>query len=296
MVNIFKKYVCDFCGYRYSSFWHKSCPCCDNIDFSNILYCRIDNTEMTCHTEEHLHWKKYYYDGSFHSLAEPYEVTIQDGLEYTFTIVYSNDRPAENRTYHESSVFCKRLLEKVENNPITDSLNEVVEAISNIGNIRELTSKEMKELLGPCAKVATEKAEICHYSKQELIGYLSNYYSEEEIAETFLGVDINFKKAAVIRAQEYIKSFGGSYKNLLNYLWNCSKFTLEEATFGADNCGVDWKEEAIREAKKYIESNGEYSYEKMIFQLTWFEFTQEEAEYAAQQLKLPHDAQPEKWI
>lgn len=295
-MNIFKKDTCIFCGHKYSSFWHKNCPHCDDIDFANILYCRIDNTEMTYHIEERLHWKKYYYDGSFHSLAEPYEVTIQDGLNYTFTIVYSNNKSAENRTYHETSVFCKRLLEKVENNSITDSLNEVAEALSNMGNIRELTAEEMKEHLGSCSKVAKEKAEIRHYSKQELIEYLNQYYNEEEITEALLEVTIDFNNAAVIRAKEYIKSFGGSYKNLLDYLKNCLKFTLDEATFGADNCGIDWKQEAIRAAQKYIERNGEYSYEKMISQLTWFDFTQEEAEYAAKQLKLPHDTQPEKWI
>jgi hypothetical protein len=251
---------------------------------------------MTYHTEERLRWKKYYYDGSFHSLAEPYEVTIPDGLKYTFTIVYSNDKPAENRTYHETNILCKRLLEKAENNPITDNLNEVIEAISNIGNIHELTAEEAKTLLGPCAKIATEKAEICHYSKQELIEYSNQYYNDEEIKVAFSEVDINFKNAALIRAQEYIKSFGGSYKNLLDYLKNCLKFTLDEATYGADNCGIDWKQEAIRAAKKYIENNGEYSYEKMIFQLTLFDFTQEEAEYAAKQLNLPHDTNPEKWI
>ena len=71
---------------------------------------------------------------------------------------------------------------------------------------------------------------------------------------------------------------------------------MDEATYGADNCGIDWKQEAIRAAKKYIENNGEYSYEKMIFQLTWFDFTQVESEYAAEQLNLTPDTHPEKWI
>ena len=288
-MSIFKKDVCAFCGHKYSSFWHEKCPHCDNIDFANILYCRIDNTEMTYHKEERLYWTRYYYDGSFHSLAEPYEVTIEDGLNYTFTIVYDNDRPPETRVYHETSIFCKRLLKKVENNPIQDSFNNVIEALSNFGNFRELTPEEMKAYLGPCAKVAKEKAEIRHYSKQELIEYLSQYYSEEEITEALLEVNINFKNAAVIRAKEYIEAFGGSYKSCLNCLKNFYKFTLEEATFGADNCGVDWKQEALRDAKKFIESNGEYSYEKMIFQLTWFDYTQEEAEYAVKELNLPHE-------
>jgi len=241
--------MCFFADTNILHFGTKKCPHCDDIDFANILYCRIDNTEMTYHTEERLHWKKYYYDGSFHSLAEPHEVTIQDGLNYTFTIVYSNNKPTETRIYHETSVFCKRLLEKAENNPITNSLNEVAEALSNLGNSRELTKEEMKKLLGSCAKVAKEKAEIRHYSKQELTEYLSQYYNEDEITEALLAVTIDFKNAAVISAKDYIKAFGGSYKNLLDYLKNCSKFTLEEATFGADNCGVDWKQEAIRAAK-----------------------------------------------
>ena len=293
-MSVFKRQLCDFCGKKYSRFFNNGCPRCDNIDFGNILYCRIDSAEMTYRTEERYHWKKYYYDGSFHSLAEPYEITLENGINYTFTIVYNNDMPAEQRTYHESSFFCRRLLEKVNKNPVTESFDNVAEAISNIGNFQELTTEEIKKYRGACAEWAANKENSLHYSKQELVEDLSAYYSEEEINDALFQLNIDFKQEAVIRAKEYIESFGGSYKNMIQRL-ESDKFTPEEVVFGADNCGVNWNEEAIRAAKKYIESNGEYSFEKMVFQLTWFDFTQEEAEYAAKALNLFPDENPKRW-
>lgn len=293
-MSVLGKHICTICGKRYFRFFHKRCPHCDDIDFANILYCKIEHSEMTYRTEERYHWEKYYYDGSFHSLAEPYEVTLENGINYTFIIVYDNDRPVEQRTYHESNPFCKQLLAKVNNNPITESFDETIEAISNIGNFKELTPEEIKKYRGSCAQRIKDKVECLHYSKQEIFECLRDYYTEQEINDAFLEVEIDFKKEAVIRAKEYVESFGGSYKNVKQYL-ESDKFTPEEVVFGAENCGADWKEEAIRAAKKYIEHNGEYSFEKMVFQLTWFDFTQEEAEHAAKHLELLPDEQPERW-
>jgi hypothetical protein len=125
--------TCPFCSCKYISFIQMRCPDCDGIDFKNILFVRVNGSRMTYRKEERYYWRKYYYDGAFHSLAEPYEVTLKNGLNYSFTIVYNDDKPTENRSYHESSPFCEMLLEKAESNPIIESLNEVADALSNLG-------------------------------------------------------------------------------------------------------------------------------------------------------------------
>lgn len=293
-VSVFGKTPCGICGFKYRKFFKENCPQCDGIDFVNILFCRIEKIEQTYRTEIEYERNYYYEDGEWKYHDHPVEYEVKDGLIYSFLIVYDGPDNAEYRTYHESSLFCQKLLAKVENNLLTNSIDEVIEAVSDIGTIKELTLEEIKKYHGSCAQRIKDKVECLHYSKKEIIECLCDYYTEQEINDAFLEVDVDFKREAAIRAKEYVKSFGGSYKKVKQYL-ESDEFTPEEVTFGVENCGADWKEEAIRAAKKYIEHNGKYSFEKMVFQLTWFDFTQEEAEHAAKHLELLPDEQPERW-
>ena len=294
-MSVFKRHVCAFCGKKYFRLSNNRCPRCDDIDFDNILYCTIENAEQTYRKVTEYHWERYYYDDSFHNLYVPEEYLVKDGIRYTFLIVYDNDlKSAEHRTYHQSISFCRRLLEKAHNNPITQSIDDVADALSNLGSFRELTDEEIKKYRGPCDKWAREKENHYHCSKQELFEKLRDHYTEVEINDAFSRLNIDFKQEALLNVKEHVRTFGGSRQNAKDCLIS-QKFTPEEVDFAIDNCEIDWRKEAVRSANKYIEHNGEYSFEKMVFQLTWFDFTQEEAEYAAKTLNLPLDKEPKKW-
>ena len=86
-------------------------------------------------------------------------------------------------------------------------------------------------------------------------------------------------KNALKSAKSYISysafSRGGLIKQLL-----FEKYTEEEATYGADNCGANWNDEALECAKSYINYSS-FSYAGLIKQLEFEEFTTEEATYGA---------------
>ena len=85
--------------------------------------------------------------------------------------------------------------------------------------------------------------------------------------------------SAVIVAKGYIDTSDFSRESLISQL-EFSKFTNEEATYGADNCGADWNQEALDSAKNHI-AHGDYSYEGLIKLLEYGKFTNEQAQYGA---------------
>lgn len=85
---------------------------------------------------------------------------------------------------------------------------------------------------------------------------------------------------ALKSAKQYLDFMPFSYQGLIDQL-QYEKFTLEESTYAADNCGADWNEQAAKCAQNYIE-NMSFSRESLIEQLIYEGFTQEQAEYGAQ--------------
>lgn len=85
---------------------------------------------------------------------------------------------------------------------------------------------------------------------------------------------------ALKSAKQYLDFMPFSYQGLIDQL-QYEKFTLEESTYAADNCGADWNEQAAKCAQSYIE-NMSFSRESLIDQLIYEGFTQEQAEYGAQ--------------
>ncbi len=82
---------------------------------------------------------------------------------------------------------------------------------------------------------------------------------------------------ALSKAQGYLRSSSFSYSGLIKQL-EYEGFTVEEATYGADNCGADWNEQALNKAKSYLFSQA-FSYSGLIDQLEFEGFTTEEATY-----------------
>ncbi|MCL2147193.1 MAG: Ltp family lipoprotein [Synergistaceae bacterium] len=114
---------------------------------------------------------------------------------------------------------------------------------------------------------------------------MSNLFSEgnltEETPQLTPSVDVETlsQKNAVQKAKDYIEYSAFSYDGLVAQL-EYSKFSEEDAIYGADNCGADWFEQAAKKAKSYMEYSS-FSREGLIDQLIYSKFTREQAEYGA---------------
>lgn len=87
------------------------------------------------------------------------------------------------------------------------------------------------------------------------------------------------EKNALDKAYSYLDYTYFSYTGLIDQL-EFEKYSTEEATFAADNCGADWNEQAVGKAKSYLESSN-FSYTGLIDQLEYEGFTTEQATHGA---------------
>lgn len=84
---------------------------------------------------------------------------------------------------------------------------------------------------------------------------------------------------ALSKAGSYLSLMAFSYNGLIKQL-EYEGYTIEEATYAADNCGADWSEQALLKAESYL-SLMAFSYSGLIEQLEYEEYTADEATYAA---------------
>lgn len=87
------------------------------------------------------------------------------------------------------------------------------------------------------------------------------------------------QRNALDKAASYLSFTAFSYGGLIDQL-EYEGFSLEEATFAADNCGADWNEQALLKAQSYLETTA-FSYSGLIGQLEYEQFTTEQATYGA---------------
>lgn len=90
---------------------------------------------------------------------------------------------------------------------------------------------------------------------------------------------------ALRAARSYLDVQGMSYQGLIDQLSSeyGNQFSVEDATWAADNVGADWNEQAARAAKSYLEVQG-MSRDGLIEQLSseyGSKFTREQAEFGA---------------
>ena len=85
----------------------------------------------------------------------------------------------------------------------------------------------------------------------------------------------------MLSAQNYLEVSAFSYTGLIEQL-EYEKFTTEQATYGADNCGADWNEQAAKSAASYLEIMS-FSREGLIEQLQYEGFTYDQAVYGVTQ-------------
>lgn len=87
------------------------------------------------------------------------------------------------------------------------------------------------------------------------------------------------QKNAVKKAKDYLSYTAFSYAGLIGQL-EYEKFSTEDATYGADNCGADWNKQAAKKAKEYLDYTS-FSRDGLIEQLEYEGFTYEQASYGA---------------
>lgn len=85
------------------------------------------------------------------------------------------------------------------------------------------------------------------------------------------------QKNALAKAKDYLSIMAFSRSGLIKQL-EYEKFSTEDATFAADNCGANWNEQAAKKAQDYIDMMS-FSRQGLIDQLKYEGFTQAQAEY-----------------
>lgn len=92
------------------------------------------------------------------------------------------------------------------------------------------------------------------------------------------------QKNALSKAKDYLNYTAFSYTGLIEQL-EYEKFSTEDATYGADNCGADWNEQAAKKAADYLDYTS-FSRDGLIEQLEYEGFTAEQATYGVDSVGL----------
>lgn len=121
-------------------------------------------------------------------------------------------------------------------------------------------------------------------SKQEIS---SQEIPSEEIYSEATDTDLTEKEPSITMGQNnalstaatYLSYTSFSYSGLIDQL-EFEKYSTEDATYAADNCGADWNEQAAKKAQEYLDYSS-FSKSGLMDQLEFDGFTSEQAEYGA---------------
>lgn len=87
------------------------------------------------------------------------------------------------------------------------------------------------------------------------------------------------QEQALNKAHQYLDFMPFSYEGLIAQL-EYEQFSIEDATFAADNCGADWREQACKKAADYLDFQP-FSQSGLSEQLQYEKFSVEDSDYAA---------------
>ena len=87
------------------------------------------------------------------------------------------------------------------------------------------------------------------------------------------------QRNAAEKAKQYLEYAAFSYTGLIQQL-QYEGYSVNEATYGADNCGADWNVQAAAKAQQYLEYTS-FSRSGLVVQLEYEGFTSSQAEYGA---------------
>lgn len=104
-------------------------------------------------------------------------------------------------------------------------------------------------------------------------------YTEPETTES-TNAETAGQRNAVRAARVYLNTAPFSHAGLVKQL-EFSKFSHEEAVYGADHCGADWNQQAAKAAKNYL-AMAPFSRDGLISQLEFEGYTHEQAVYGVE--------------
>lgn len=87
------------------------------------------------------------------------------------------------------------------------------------------------------------------------------------------------QRNALNAAKTYLDTMAFSHSGLIEQL-QYEGYSVEDATYAADNCGADWNEQAAKSAQTYLDTMS-FSRDGLIEQLVYEGFSAEQAEYGA---------------
>lgn len=157
----------------------------------------------------------------------------------------------------------------------TTATNESKEISTvEVANDQDVTTeKENEKEIPSTSKKESKKVEA--EKKEEVV-------REESPEEKLLKSATTSQKNALKSAKSYLNYSAFSYEGLIHQL-EYEKYSTEDATWAADNCGANWYEQAEKQAKSYLDYSA-FSHDGLIHQLEYEGFTTDEATKAADKI------------
>ena len=100
------------------------------------------------------------------------------------------------------------------------------------------------------------------------------------------------ERNALSSAKRYLTYMPFSYQGLVEQL-EFEGYSMDEAKYGADNCGANWNEQAVLKAEQYLNYSA-FSYNGLIEQLEFEGFTHEQAKYGVDHTPLGNSSSSSK--
>ena len=173
------------------------------------------------------------------------------------------------------------------NDDFTKSENdEQVTAIKNDEDItasengkKKLSNKKKKKLIiWGCIIVAIIVISICiPVSNNDTPNLSGTEQAEDDSNNITMTMG---QRNALAKAKIYLRSMAFSKLGLIDQLM-FEKYSLEDSTYAAENCGANWNEQAKIKAKTYLDIMA-FSRQGLIDQLIFEKFTLEEATYGVE--------------
>ena len=112
------------------------------------------------------------------------------------------------------------------------------------------------------------------------VGSTESTQSSTAAADASVGSSATMgQRNAAEKAKQYLEYTAFSYTGLIQQL-QYEGYSVDEATYGADNCGADWNAQAAAKAQQYLEYTS-FSRSGLVVQLEYEGFTSSQAEYGA---------------